>query len=56
MVRYPDALFLAKFVYLTVMVGKEPPKVAVVVWGIAILFNPLIYGSSAGLSGASQRR
>jgi hypothetical protein len=30
--------------YLTVMVGKEPPKVAVVVWSIAVLFNPLIYG------------
>ncbi len=30
--------------YLTVMVSKEPPKVAVVVWSIAILLNPLIYG------------
>ena len=30
--------------YLSIMVAEEPLKVAVVVWSIAILFNPLIYG------------
>ena|SRR2546422_8175677 len=30
--------------YLTVMVAKEPAKTAFVVWSIAVLFNPVIYG------------
>ena len=30
--------------YLSIMVAKEPLKVTVVVWSIAILFNPIIYG------------
>lgn len=30
--------------YLTVMLDKEPIKVAVFVWSIAVLFNPFIYG------------
>ena len=37
-------IFWPRSFYLTVMVGKEPVKVAVVVWSVAVLFNALVYG------------
>jgi len=30
--------------YLTIMVSNEPAKTGFVVWSIAVLFNPIIYG------------
>ena len=30
--------------YLSVLESEEPVKVAIVVWGVAVLTNPLLYG------------
>ena len=37
-------IFWPSSFYLTILVDKEPPKTVAAVLGIAILFNPLIYG------------
>ena len=38
LIFWPGAL------YLSVMQNEEPLKVTVVVWGIAVLTNPILYG------------
>jgi hypothetical protein len=44
MIFWPGAFFLR------VMQGEEPVKVAIVVWGIAVLANPLLFGESLRLA------
>jgi predicted Kef-type K+ transport protein len=54
--EYGDALYSEWFTsltlflwpsafYLSILMEKEPIKVVIKVWTIAILFNPLIYGT-----------
>jgi|SRR5277367_3064433 hypothetical protein len=53
--EYSDALYSEWFTiltlvlwpsafYLSILMEKEPMKVVITVWSVAILFNPLIYG------------